>query len=44
MAQEQIELEFREEMQQLTQMKQMMQNSPTKSAVTTTNYVFTTKN
>jgi hypothetical protein len=28
MAQEQIELEFREEMQQLTQMKQMMQNSP----------------
>ncbi len=31
MAQEQIELEFREEMQQLTQMKQMMQNSPQNS-------------
>ncbi len=28
MAQEQIELEFRDEMQQLTQMKQMAQNSP----------------
>ncbi len=28
MAQEQIELEFREEMQQLAQMQQMMQNSP----------------
>ena len=31
MAQEQIELEFREEIQQLTQMKQVMQNSPQNS-------------
>jgi hypothetical protein len=44
MAQEQIELEFREELQQLAQMQQMMQNSPRKSAITTTNYVLTTKN
>ena len=41
MAQEQIEVEFREEMQQLQQMQQMAQQNPAnaaESAVPTTNY------